>query len=167
MYYILYIYYYILYIYYYILYIIYIIYIYIYYIYIIYIYIIYYYILYYIILYIILLYLYLYKYNNIYLIFINNIYSNTLIYIHNSNTLDLHTNASGALGYVGIYGNKRFQGKWKSHQLLDQPEVGIASQQLYAFVVACQICIFVQSVSPGNIYHLLTGPEGIHHFITY
>ena len=60
---------------------------------------------------------------------------------HDSNTLDLHIDASGALGYGGIYGNKDkwFQGKWKSHQLLDQPEVSIAWQQLYAIVVAYEI----------------------------
>ena len=64
---------------------------------------------------------------------------------HDSNTLDLHTDASGALGYGGIYGNKWFQGKWKSHQLLDQPGVSIAWQELYAIVVACEIW--------GNLLH--------------
>ena len=58
---------------------------------------------------------------------------------HDSNTLDLHTDASGALGYKGIYGNKWFKGKWKSHQLLDQPGVSIAWYELYAIVVACEI----------------------------
>lgn len=56
-----------------------------------------------------------------------------------SDTLNLHTDASGALGFGGIFGNKWFQGKWRPHQKLGQPGVSIAWQELFAIVVACQI----------------------------
>ena len=74
---------------------------------------------------------------------------------HDSNTLDLHTDASGALGYGGIYRNKWFQGKWKSHQLLDQPGVSIAWQELYAIVVACEIFSMTSELGLTVIMSLL------------
>ena len=54
-------------------------------------------------------------------------------------TLDLHTDASGTLGYGGIFGRKWFQGKWETHQMLGQPGISIAWQELFAIVVACQV----------------------------
>ncbi len=58
---------------------------------------------------------------------------------HDSDTLDLHTDASGTLGFGGIFGRKWFQGKWRTHQLLGQPGMSIAWQELFAIVVACQV----------------------------
>ena len=51
----------------------------------------------------------------------------------------LYTDASGALGYGGIFGTKWFQGKWKPHQNLGILGISIAWQELFAIVVACQI----------------------------
>ena len=45
---------------------------------------------------------------------------------HDTNTLDLHTDASGTLGYGGIFGRKWFQRKWESHQMLGQHGISIA-----------------------------------------
>ena len=45
-----------------------------------------------------------------------------------SEWLDLHTDASGALGYGGIFGSKWFQGKWEPNQQLGQPQISIAWQ---------------------------------------
>lgn len=56
-----------------------------------------------------------------------------------TNMLDLHTDASGALGYGGIFGKNWFQGKWGTHQMLGQPGISIAWQELFAIVVACQV----------------------------
>jgi hypothetical protein len=58
---------------------------------------------------------------------------------HASDTLNLHTDASGSLGFGGIFGKKWFQGKWRPHQKLGQPGISIAWQELFAIVVACQI----------------------------
>ena len=57
----------------------------------------------------------------------------------NSDCLELHTDASGALGYGGIFGKKWFQGKWEPRQQLGQPEISIAWQELFAIVVACHV----------------------------
>ena len=57
----------------------------------------------------------------------------------NSNCLELHTDASGALDYGGIFGGKWFQGKWEPRQQLGQPEISIAWQELFAIVVACHV----------------------------
>jgi hypothetical protein len=62
-----------------------------------------------------------------------------------SNTLDMHTDASGTLGFGGIFGTKWFQGKWKPRQKLGQPGISISWQELFAIVVACQIW--------GNLLH--------------
>ena len=56
-----------------------------------------------------------------------------------SECLELHTDASGVLGYGGFFRGKWFQGKWEPHQQLGQPEISIAWQELFAIVVACQI----------------------------
>ena len=56
-----------------------------------------------------------------------------------SNTLDLHTDASGALGFGGVFGKKWFQGAWAKHQKLDHPGISTAWQELFAIVAACQI----------------------------
>ena len=58
---------------------------------------------------------------------------------YTSDTLNLHTDASGSLGFGGIFGTKWFQGKWCLHQQLGQPGISIAWQELFAIVVACQI----------------------------
>ena len=64
---------------------------------------------------------------------------------HDSSTLDMHTDASGTLGFGGIFGTKWFQGKWRPHQKLGQPGISISWQELFAIVVACQIW--------GNLLH--------------
>lgn len=56
-----------------------------------------------------------------------------------SDTLTLHTDASGTLGYGGILGRKWFQGRWETHQQLNAPGISIAWQELFALVVACHI----------------------------
>ena len=56
-----------------------------------------------------------------------------------TNSLCLHTDASGTLGYGGIFNGRWFQGRWTPHQLLSQPGISIAWQELFAVVVACQL----------------------------
>ena len=56
-----------------------------------------------------------------------------------STCLNLHTDASGTLGYGGFFHGKWFQGKWEPQQQLGQPEISIAWQELFAIVVACHI----------------------------
>jgi hypothetical protein len=56
-----------------------------------------------------------------------------------SDSLILYTDASGTLGFGGIFGRKWFQGRWHSHQQLGVPGISIAWQELFAIVVACQI----------------------------
>ena len=53
-----------------------------------------------------------------------------------SNTLDLHTDASGALGFGEVFGKKWFQGAWAQHKILDHPGIRIAWQELFAIVAA-------------------------------
>lgn len=53
-----------------------------------------------------------------------------------SDYLQLHTDASGSLGFSGIFGPKWFQGGWQPHQQLGQPGISIAWQELFALVVA-------------------------------
>mgnify|MGYP002803586560 FL=1 len=57
----------------------------------------------------------------------------------NSDVLEFHTDASGTLGYGGVFGTNWFQGKWEPHQCLGQHEISIAWQELFAIVVACHI----------------------------
>jgi hypothetical protein len=57
----------------------------------------------------------------------------------NSEVLEFHTDASGTLGYGGIFETKWFQGKWEPHQRLGQHEISIAWQELFAIVVACHL----------------------------
>ena len=58
---------------------------------------------------------------------------------HDSDTLVLHTDASGTLGIGGIFGKKWFQGAWKPHQKLGQPGISISWQEFFAIVVGCHI----------------------------
>ena len=60
-------------------------------------------------------------------------------YLLHGETLELHTDASGALGCGGKFGKKWFQGKWEPRQQLGQPEISIAWQELFAIVVACHV----------------------------
>jgi hypothetical protein len=55
---------------------------------------------------------------------------------HTSDTLNLQTDASGSLGFGGIFGKKWFQGKWHPHQQLGQHGT---SMLYFSIVVACQI----------------------------
>ena len=57
----------------------------------------------------------------------------------NSAELSLYTDASGTLGFGGIFRNQWFQGKWLPHQTLDTKNISIDWQELYAIVVACYI----------------------------
>lgn len=54
-------------------------------------------------------------------------------------SLELYTDASGALGFGGIFGRKWFQGCWQRHQQIGQPGISIAWQELFAIVVACHL----------------------------
>jgi len=56
-----------------------------------------------------------------------------------SDSLLLHTDASGSLGFGGIFGSKWFQGGWQTNQQLGQPGTSIAWQELFALVVACHL----------------------------
>ena len=56
-----------------------------------------------------------------------------------SDSLLLHTDASGSLGFGGIFGSKWFQGSWQTNQQLGQPGISIAWQELFALVVACHL----------------------------
>ena len=53
--------------------------------------------------------------------------------------LELHTDASGTIGFGGFFGKKWFRGKWEAHHQLGQPGISIARQELFAIVVACHI----------------------------
>jgi hypothetical protein len=55
---------------------------------------------------------------------------------HDSDTLVLHTDASGTLGFGGIFEKKLFQGASKPHQKLGQPDISISWQEFFATVVA-------------------------------
>ena len=57
----------------------------------------------------------------------------------NSAELSLYTDASGTLGFGGIFQNQWFQGKWLPHQILDTKYINVDWQELYAIVVACYI----------------------------
>ena len=54
-----------------------------------------------------------------------------------SESLELHTDASGSLGFGGIIKSKWFCGHWKSNQKLGEPGISIAWRELFALVVAC------------------------------
>lgn len=56
-----------------------------------------------------------------------------------SDSLRLFTDASGTLGFGGIFGSKWFQGNWGRQQQLGQPGISIAWQELFALLVACHI----------------------------
>ena len=56
-----------------------------------------------------------------------------------SDCLEFYTDASGALGYGGIFLTKWFYGKWVPHHKLGQPGISIAWQELFAIVTACHI----------------------------
>ena len=56
-----------------------------------------------------------------------------------SDTLSLFTDASGSLGYGGIFQKRWFQGKWLPCQQLGQRGVSIVWQELYAINVACHL----------------------------
>ena len=47
-----------------------------------------------------------------------------------THSLELYTDASGTLGFGGIFGQRWFQGCWQTHQQLDQPGISIAWQEL-------------------------------------
>lgn len=57
----------------------------------------------------------------------------------NSNTLSLYTDASGTLGFGGIFQHQWFQGKWLPHQTLSYKDMSIDWQELYAIVAATYI----------------------------
>jgi hypothetical protein len=56
-----------------------------------------------------------------------------------SDTLSLFTDASGSLGFGGIFGAHWFQGHWEPQHQLGRPGISIAWQELFAIVVACQL----------------------------
>ena len=56
-----------------------------------------------------------------------------------SDVLSLYTDASGSLGFGGIFQTHWFQGSWEPHQKLGQPGLSIPWQELFAFVVACHL----------------------------
>ena len=57
----------------------------------------------------------------------------------NSSNLYLYTDASGTLGFGGIFRTQWFQGKWLPHQTLNTKNISIDWQELYAIVVASYI----------------------------
>lgn len=90
----------------------------------------------------------------------------------NSDSLQLYTDASGSIGFGGIFATQWFQGQWRGHQHLWQPGISIAWQELFALVVACHLwgstfgqphwgkkkpnCWLAFSLSGGKISH--SGP---------
>ena len=52
-----------------------------------------------------------------------------------SDVLSLYTDASGSLGFWGIFETHWFQGSWEPHKNLGQPGISIAWQELFAFVI--------------------------------
>lgn len=57
----------------------------------------------------------------------------------NSNALSLFTDASGTLGFGGIFQNQWFQGSWLPHQSLGSKDISIDWQELFAIVAATYI----------------------------
>ena len=57
----------------------------------------------------------------------------------NSTNLSLYMDASGTLGFGGIFHTQWFQGKWLPHQTLTTKNISIDWQELYAIVVASYI----------------------------
>jgi hypothetical protein len=57
----------------------------------------------------------------------------------NSSNLYLYTDASGTLGFGGIFRTQWFEGKWLPHQTLNTKNISIDWQELYAIVVASYI----------------------------
>ena len=56
-----------------------------------------------------------------------------------SDQLHLFTDASGSLGFGGIYGTQWFQGAWQPDHTLTSKGISIAWQELYAIIVPCAI----------------------------
>lgn len=57
----------------------------------------------------------------------------------NSDSLQLFMDASGSIGFGGIFSSQWFHGQWRAHQHLGQPGISIAWQELFALVVACHL----------------------------
>ena len=57
----------------------------------------------------------------------------------NSTNLSLYTDASGTLGFGGIFRTQWFQDKWLPHQKLNTKNISIDWQELYTIVVASYI----------------------------
>lgn len=56
-----------------------------------------------------------------------------------TDSLSLYTDASGTLGFGGIFESHWFQGPWEPSQHLGQPGISIAWQEFFAIVVACNL----------------------------
>ncbi len=56
-----------------------------------------------------------------------------------SEQLQLFTDASGSIGFGGVFRSQWFQGTWEAHQTLGYDGISIAWQELYAIVAACAI----------------------------
>ncbi len=56
-----------------------------------------------------------------------------------SDTLNLHTDASGSLSFRGIFGKKWFQRKWQPHQQLGHARHKYSMARALCHSVACQI----------------------------
>ena len=54
-------------------------------------------------------------------------------------SLQLFTDASGSIGFGGIFSSQWFHGQWRAHQQLEQPGISIAWKELFASVVACHL----------------------------
>ena len=57
----------------------------------------------------------------------------------NSDSLQLFTDASGSIGFGGIFSSRWFHGQWRAHQQLGQPGISNAWKELFALVVACHL----------------------------
>jgi hypothetical protein len=56
-----------------------------------------------------------------------------------SDSLSLFTDASGTLGYGGLFDNAWFQSRWLPCQQLSQPGISILWQELFAINIACHL----------------------------
>jgi len=57
----------------------------------------------------------------------------------NSDSMQLHTDASRSIGFGGIFASQWFQGQWRAHQQLGLPGISIARKELFALVAACHL----------------------------
>ena len=73
----------------------------------------------------------------------------------NSDSLQLFTDASGSIGFGGIFSSQWFHGQWRAHQQLGQPGISIAWQELFAWLLLA-ICGALPSLTSASCSFAIT-----------